>query len=204
MPALSPPLSHGHITNLYANYIHAMGSRTITLPVARARVYSGNTRINLRRIDSRVSPREGVSAARPQPHAHCAYAASRTCGCRCRCRYICARARSTYLPPCERYAYARTYVNTHAHGNSIWPAFNYVPGLPLTSNFPNTAIIAVIIMARAPSTSLRPPKPHRHHHHHRPSRVSLPPVVRCTTAIPTAQPSFREADERERGSTFMV
>lgn len=43
-----------HITNLYANYIHAMGSRTITLAV-RARVYSGNTRINLRRIDSRVS-----------------------------------------------------------------------------------------------------------------------------------------------------
>jgi len=32
-------------------------------------------------------------------------------------------------------------------------AFNYVPGLPLTSNFPNTAIIAVIMAWRAPSSS---------------------------------------------------
>lgn len=81
-----------------------MGSRTITLPVARARVYSGNTRINLRRIDSRVSLREGVSAARPQPHAR----AVRT---RRLVRVgvgIYMHTRFTY-PLCKRYAYARIH-----------------------------------------------------------------------------------------------
>ena len=36
--------------------------------------------------------------------------------------------------------------------SGIWPVFNYVPGPPLTSNFPNTAIISVIIVARSTCT----------------------------------------------------
>lgn len=67
----------------------------------------------------------------------------------------------------RRNAYARIYVSTGAkmlllslvvrsHAlrprSSIWPVFNYVPGPPLTSNFPNTAIISVIIVARSTCT----------------------------------------------------
>lgn len=53
---------------------------------------------------------------------------------------------------------------TRAHAlarNSIWPVFNYVPSPPLTSNFPNTAIIAVIIVPRYLRPLSRPTLPQR-------------------------------------------
>lgn len=82
----------------------------------------------------------------------------------------------TFRRPRERCTRARTktlllslVMRSHAlrPRSSIWPVFNYVPGPPLTSNFPNTAIIGVIIIARSTCTLPRPG-----HHQTRPPSLS--------------------------------
>lgn len=158
MPA--PPPYNQLVCKLYScngiSYDYVAGTR--------ARVYSGNTRINLRRIDSRVSVWKCKCGA--APHAQCARetvvgrvhvhvrvcARARPCACACGCACMRCACERSMLPSSAMRRYARTRVtcaSVRARGVVFGRRSIMYRGLPLTSNFPNTAIIAVIIMARS-------------------------------------------------------
>lgn len=147
MPA--PPPYNQLVCKLYScngiSYDYVAGTR--------ARVYSGNTRINLRRIDSRVSVWKCKCGA--APHAQCVRdrrRAARICVCvRVRVRICGVHAKG---PACAAFACAVMHTHTRfvrerARGVVSGRRSIMYRGLPLTSNFPNTTIIAVIIMARS-------------------------------------------------------
>lgn len=145
MPA--PPPYNQLVCKLYScngiSYDYVAGTR--------ARVYSGNTRINLRRIDSRVSVWKCKCGA--APHAQCVRDRRLSPPCAYACACACAYMRRVRERPalsssaslCTHTRFVRERVRGVVSGRR---SIMY-RGLPLTSNFPNTTIIAVIIMARS-------------------------------------------------------